>query len=143
MFPDQLRAVAHFGSAFDAQDVDAVMAMMTDNCVFESTAGPDGVRAAGKVAVRAVWTEFFAGSQGPISRWRTCSTAATGSWPSGATTSRVAAVPTIAPLECRAGVGYLGWVHMRVSAELGAGTGRGSYCYPATIADDRAPQLRC
>jgi uncharacterized protein (TIGR03086 family) len=54
-----MAAVARFGAAFDRQDVDAVMATMTDDCVFESTAPPDGVRYEGQTAVRAAWTDFF------------------------------------------------------------------------------------
>jgi len=57
-----LAVVERFGAAFDAQDVDAVMAMMTADCVFESTAPPDGVRHQGQVAVRAAWEQLFAGS---------------------------------------------------------------------------------
>jgi ketosteroid isomerase-like protein len=52
-------AVARFSAAFDRQDVDGVMAAMTDDCVFESTSPPDGVRYEGQDAVRAAWTEFF------------------------------------------------------------------------------------
>lgn len=62
--PDALTVVARFGTAFDAQDVDAVMAMMTPDCVFESTSPPDGVRYEGQAAVRDAWTAFFAGSEG-------------------------------------------------------------------------------
>jgi uncharacterized protein (TIGR03086 family) len=54
-----LAAIARFGAAFDRHDVDAVMAAMTDDCVFESTAPPDGARYVGQTAVRAAWTEFF------------------------------------------------------------------------------------
>jgi ketosteroid isomerase-like protein len=57
-----LDAVARFGAAFDRHDVDAVMAAMTGDCVFEATAPPDGVRHEGQAAVRAAWTEFFAAS---------------------------------------------------------------------------------
>jgi uncharacterized protein (TIGR03086 family) len=57
-------AVARFGAAFDRGDVDAVMAAMTTDCVFESTAPPDGHRHEGQAAVRQAWTEFFAGSAG-------------------------------------------------------------------------------
>lgn len=53
-----------FDAAFDAQDVDAVMALMTSDCVFDSTAPPDGIRYEGQDAVRAAWTAFFAGSEG-------------------------------------------------------------------------------
>lgn len=52
-------AVVRFNEAFERHDVDAVMAAMTDDCVFESTAPPDGVRHVGQQAVRAVWEQFF------------------------------------------------------------------------------------
>jgi ketosteroid isomerase-like protein len=55
-------AVARFGEAFDRHDVDGVMAAMTDDCVFESTAPPDGVRFEGREAVRRAWVDFFANS---------------------------------------------------------------------------------
>ena len=55
-------AVGRFGAAFARRDIDAVMAAMTDDCVFESTAPPDGVRAEGPAAVRAAWVDFFTGS---------------------------------------------------------------------------------
>jgi uncharacterized protein (TIGR03086 family) len=61
---DPLPAVDRFGAAFDAQDVDAVMAAMTQDCIFESTAPPDGVRHVGTAAVRTAWTEFFRASAG-------------------------------------------------------------------------------
>jgi uncharacterized protein (TIGR03086 family) len=79
-----LAAVARFDAAFGRQDVAAVLAAMTDDCVFESTAPPDGVRYRGRDAVRDAWTEFFAGSHAArfeteeqfacadrvVSRWR-------------------------------------------------------------------------
>lgn len=52
-------AVARFADAFAERDVDAVMAAMTADCVFESTAPPDGARGQGQDAVRAMWTAFF------------------------------------------------------------------------------------
>jgi len=55
-------AVARFGAAFEARDVDAVMAAMTEDCVFESTAPPDGERFVGQAAVRQAWVDFFAAS---------------------------------------------------------------------------------
>jgi ketosteroid isomerase-like protein len=55
-------AVARFQEAFDAQDVDAIMAAMTPDCVFEDTAPPDGVRHVGADAVRAAWTALFTAS---------------------------------------------------------------------------------
>jgi ketosteroid isomerase-like protein len=58
---DVLDVIARFNAAFDARDVDAVMALMTDDCAFETTApGPDGVRHEGAQAVRAAWELFFA-----------------------------------------------------------------------------------
>ncbi len=39
-----------------------MMAAMTKDCVFESTSPPDGVRAEGQDAVRAVWESFFGGN---------------------------------------------------------------------------------
>jgi uncharacterized protein (TIGR03086 family) len=61
---DPLPAVDRFGAAFDAQDVDAVMAAITQDCIFESTAPPDGVRSEGAAQVRAAWTDFFQASAG-------------------------------------------------------------------------------
>jgi uncharacterized protein (TIGR03086 family) len=61
---DPLPAVDRFGAAFDAQDVDGVMAAMTSDCVFESTAPPDGVRFEGTEQVQAAWTDFFRASAG-------------------------------------------------------------------------------
>lgn len=55
-------AVARFQKAFDAQDVDAIMAAMTPDCVFEDTSPPDGVRHVGTEAVRAAWTALFTAS---------------------------------------------------------------------------------
>ena len=61
---DVAAAVARFGAAFDRQDLEAVLAAMTSDCVFESTAPPDGVRCEGADAVRAAFGEFFAASAG-------------------------------------------------------------------------------
>ena len=61
-----LAAVARFDAAFGLQDIDAVMAAMTADCVFESTAPPDGVRYEGQAALRAAWTGFFAASPGAV-----------------------------------------------------------------------------
>ena len=49
-----------FNEAFGRHDVDRVMALMTDDCVFENTLPPpDGERHVGQVAVRKFWTDFF------------------------------------------------------------------------------------
>jgi ketosteroid isomerase-like protein len=58
-----LAAVARFNDAFDRHDVDAVMAAMTDDCIFDSTRpAPEGERFVGQGAVRAFWESFFAHS---------------------------------------------------------------------------------
>jgi ketosteroid isomerase-like protein len=58
-----LATIDRFNEAFNRHDVDAVMALMTDDVVFENTSPPpDGERHAGQAAVRAFWEEFFAGS---------------------------------------------------------------------------------
>ena len=56
---EALAAAERFGDAFDAKDLDAIMANMTPDCVFESTAPPDGARHSGADAVRAEWRRFF------------------------------------------------------------------------------------
>jgi uncharacterized protein (TIGR03086 family) len=56
---EALAAVDRFNAAFDAKDIDAIMANMTDDCVFESTSPPDGERHIGADAVRAAWHHFF------------------------------------------------------------------------------------
>ena len=49
-----------FNEAFGRHDVDAVMALMTDDCIFENTLPtPDGERHVGQTAVRAFWNQFF------------------------------------------------------------------------------------
>jgi cation diffusion facilitator family transporter len=55
-------AVDRFNEAFNRHDVDAVMAAMTDDCVFENTSPPNGQRYEGQDQVRAAWQEFFAAS---------------------------------------------------------------------------------
>lgn len=62
-------AVRLFNEAFARQDVDAVMALMTDDCVFEDTTPPDGRRHEGQAAVRAYWKSLFASN--PNARWHT------------------------------------------------------------------------
>jgi ketosteroid isomerase-like protein len=58
--------IARFCAAFDRADVDAVMAAMTTDCVFESTAPPDGQRHQGQDAVRRAWSDFFAAAKGAV-----------------------------------------------------------------------------
>ncbi|HYI14830.1 MAG TPA: nuclear transport factor 2 family protein [Thermomicrobiales bacterium] len=58
-----LETIERFNAAFNRHDVDAVMAAMTDDCVFENTSPtPDGERYEGQAAVRRFWEEFFQSS---------------------------------------------------------------------------------
>lgn len=58
-----LDAIQRFDEAFSRHDVDAIMAAMTDDCVFESTyPPPDGKRFQGQDAVRGVWEDLFQSS---------------------------------------------------------------------------------
>jgi uncharacterized protein (TIGR02246 family) len=61
--PDAAAIVQRFNEAFNRHDVDAVMALMTEDCVFENTRPrPDGERYQGQAAVRGFWEQFFARS---------------------------------------------------------------------------------
>lgn len=56
-------AIERFNAAFARHDVDAVMAAMTEDCVFENTSpAPDGERYEGQAAVYAFWETFFRSS---------------------------------------------------------------------------------
>jgi uncharacterized protein (TIGR03086 family) len=58
--------IDRFGTAFDRRDLDAVMALVTDDCVFESTSpAPDGTRFEGAADVRAEWEKLFANTVEP------------------------------------------------------------------------------
>src|SRR5687767_10517170 len=50
-----------FADAWNRHDLDALMSMMTDDCVFEASAGQqvDGQRSEGKGAVRAAYAAVF------------------------------------------------------------------------------------
>jgi ketosteroid isomerase-like protein len=55
-----------FSAAFGRGDVDAIMALMTDDCVFEATGpAPDGVLHEGAELVRGVWQELFGQTRDP------------------------------------------------------------------------------
>jgi steroid delta-isomerase-like uncharacterized protein len=51
-----------FADAWNRHDVDTLMSFMTEDCVFESSAGPDvcGTRYIGREAVRAGYAEVWA-----------------------------------------------------------------------------------
>ncbi len=53
--------IDQFNDAFNRHDVDAIMALMTEDCAFENTSpSPDGERFEGQEAVRAFWERLFA-----------------------------------------------------------------------------------
>jgi uncharacterized protein (TIGR02246 family) len=51
--------VSRFGAAWGAHDLAATLALITDDCVFESTAPPDGERYVGRAAIAAAWQPIF------------------------------------------------------------------------------------
>jgi ketosteroid isomerase-like protein len=54
------RVVDAFLAAFNRRDVDSIMALMTDDCVFESAGpAPDGAHLVGQQAVRKAWEQLF------------------------------------------------------------------------------------
>jgi hypothetical protein len=63
MTAETIALINRFNQAFNDHDVDSIMAMMTDDVVFENTSpAPDGERYEGQDAVRGFWEEFFASS---------------------------------------------------------------------------------
>lgn len=64
------KTIQQFNEAFNRQDLDAVMAIMTPDCVFENTyPSPDGTRYSGQLAVRQAFEQFFQSS--PHARFTT------------------------------------------------------------------------
>jgi ketosteroid isomerase-like protein len=58
-----IEAINQFNDAFNRHDVQAVMALMTEDCIFDNTyPPPDGERFEGQEAVRHFWEEFFLSS---------------------------------------------------------------------------------
>jgi hypothetical protein len=58
-----MRLVLAFNEAFNRHDVAGMMALMSDDCVFENTyPAPDGTVYAGSAAVTQFWRSFFAES---------------------------------------------------------------------------------
>jgi steroid delta-isomerase-like uncharacterized protein len=84
-----------FADAWNRHDADAIMSLMTEDCVFEASAGPDacGARYVGRDAVRTafveVWTTFpdahwgharhFVWGERGVSEWTFTGTRADGS----------------------------------------------------------------
>ncbi len=57
---EAIRAVLAFNEAFNRHDVAGMMALMSEDCVFENTApAPDGTLYSGKEAVTQFWQDFF------------------------------------------------------------------------------------
>ena len=81
---DRLALVEQFNRAWNEHDLDAALALVADDCVFDSTApAPDGERFQGKAAIRAAWQpvfdnprshlefeEVFAMGERVVQRWR-------------------------------------------------------------------------
>jgi steroid delta-isomerase-like uncharacterized protein len=59
---DLLDLLDRFAEAWNRHDLEALMSMMTDDCVFEASAGPhvNGQRSEGRDAVRAAYAGVFA-----------------------------------------------------------------------------------
>jgi steroid delta-isomerase-like uncharacterized protein len=63
VIPEVTTDVLHqFAEAWNRHDIDALMSIMTEDCVFEASAGPDvcGTRYAGRDAVRSGFAEVWA-----------------------------------------------------------------------------------
>jgi ketosteroid isomerase-like protein len=55
-----IKVIQRFNLAFNRHGVDDIMALMTEDCVFENTyPPPDGERFIGQAAVRTCFEEFF------------------------------------------------------------------------------------
>ena len=55
--------INRFNEAFNRHDVQAVMALMTEDCIFDNTyPPPDGGRFVGQAAVRGAWEQLFGAS---------------------------------------------------------------------------------
>ena len=59
---DSLALLERFADAWNRHDLEALMSMMTADCMFEASAGPeiDGQRSEGQAAVRAAYAAVFA-----------------------------------------------------------------------------------
>jgi hypothetical protein len=56
-----------FQAAWDAHDLEATLALVTDDCIFESARpGANGARVVGRDALRDVWEASFAKGDGPF-----------------------------------------------------------------------------
>jgi steroid delta-isomerase-like uncharacterized protein len=69
---DVFKLLDRFADAWNRHDLDALMSMMTDDCVFAASAGPqiDGRRSEGTQAVRAAFAAVFEAF--PDAHWANC-----------------------------------------------------------------------
>jgi ketosteroid isomerase-like protein len=51
--------VTRFNAAWAAHDLPGALALISEDCVFESTSPPDGERSAGLEAIAAAWKPIF------------------------------------------------------------------------------------
>lgn len=78
------KTIDMFNQVFNDHDVDAIMDLMTEDCIFENTSPrPDGTRYVGREHVRACWEDLFRAS--PHARFVTedmfvCQDRATVTW---------------------------------------------------------------
>ncbi|CAM3793277.1 nuclear transport factor 2 family protein [Smaragdicoccus niigatensis] len=64
---ETLGTIDRFNDAFNRQDLEAMAALMTEDCVFESTApSPDGTRFEGRDNIIELFRDFFAGAKSRI-----------------------------------------------------------------------------
>jgi ketosteroid isomerase-like protein len=60
--------VDRFNAAWNAHDLDAAIALTSEDCVFESTSpAPDGQRSVGHDAIRGAWAPIFSDEQASFS----------------------------------------------------------------------------
>ena len=60
-----LKVLARFTAAINAHDLNEMLALVTDDIIFESTSpAPDGARYEGREAVAKVWGEMLAATPG-------------------------------------------------------------------------------
>lgn len=61
MADDAMAVIDRFNETWNAGDLDGVLAMLTDDAVFENTSpAPDGTRYVGPEAIRTAWAPVFA-----------------------------------------------------------------------------------
>lgn len=82
--PDALDVVRRFGDAWGRHDLEACLALVTDDCLFDATGpAPDGTASVGKEAIRQAWgpifedpsssfteEEIFGAADRVVQRWR-------------------------------------------------------------------------